>query len=80
MDLLRGWKEDADVEKLFAENDLNLIKKLSDILDQTQLRENQVGTVADKLYRELEDMDKYLVRMVGKNKNSSENNIENKSE
>lgn len=69
--LVQGWKEDAEMEKDFASNDLKLIDKLNDLLDRTKLREHRVGKVKNRLSNGLDNMDKYLGKMAGKKNETS---------
>ena len=54
------------MEKLFEVEDLELVNKLTSLLNLTNNRESKVSNVTEKLYSELENMSKQLRKMIGK--------------
>lgn len=65
MELVYGWVDDDDVEKMFAEKDLKIINELTELLEKTSQRERGVNYVTDRMYKEIEGLDAYLNIMVG---------------
>lgn len=66
MDLIYGWVEDDEVEKIFEKKDLELIHELKDIFTKSKERERGVNYVTNRMSKEIEDLDNYLNVMVGK--------------
>lgn len=54
------------MEKLFEVEDLELVDKLTSLLNLTNNRESKVSNVTDRLYSELENMSRQLKKMIGK--------------
>lgn len=65
--LLNGWKSDEELKDFFKEHDNDLVNRLESLLDTTMSRENRVGSVIDKMYKELGNMENYLLKMINKN-------------
>ncbi len=58
-----GWKDDEEVTKLFEKEDHELIRKLNKVVNLTKTREAKLNLINDKLYKELDNMDSYLIGM-----------------
>lgn len=72
-ELLEGWKADEETKKMFAYQDQSLIDKLDELLSKTNIRETRVGNVTSNLYQQLENMNKYLIKMIGKSDQQIQN-------
>lgn len=64
--LLNGWKSDEELKDFFKEHDNDLVDRLSSLLETTINRENRVGSVINKMYKELGNMENYLLKMIKK--------------
>ena len=53
------------MEHVFVAEDVELVRKLAVLLNKSKQRENDVDTVADKLYKEVEELGSYLSLMIG---------------
>jgi hypothetical protein len=64
-ELVDGWESDQELKHLFVSKDIELVKKLSVIINKSKKRENELNNVTDKLNAEVEELAKYLNKMIG---------------
>lgn len=64
--LTRGWREDAEIQRLFAEDDQKLVGKYGEFLDRTRARESHLNSVKNGLLHEIGIVDDYIQKIIGK--------------
>lgn len=66
--MIRGWREDVEMQEKFTSDDQEMIHKFEDLLQRTNVRESRVGLVKDNLSTGIHLMNEYLGKMGNKNK------------
>ncbi|XP_064602504.1 polyamine-modulated factor 1-binding protein 1-like isoform X2 [Liolophura sinensis] len=59
-ELIRGWKDDGEMEKFFARRDEAVVEELAEVLKKTERREMKVADISSQLQSELIVLGEFL--------------------